>query len=311
MAKNQWDKEKVHFTKRARRGLFVLLILFILVAVFPRLYYNYIYTPKDYNVSYMESLRPKNEQQDTTEKYNRYQQPSTAFDPNTYLLEDWMEIGLSEKQANSILNYLKSGAVLKVKSDVKKLYVVDEELYEILEPKIDLPEALPSNTNYKEKALKAKKDNPLNLDSLNSYGEGNDPAKEMKPISINLASKQELMAISGIGKYTADEIIKMRENYGGIISPNQLLDIYRVDQERLDKITPYLIFDKSEVNKLNINTASEAQLRRHPLITRDMAKSIVFFRENHRKYEELSGLLLSPYIDREKLNALTPYLKTE
>src|SRR5690554_7902823 len=90
-------------------------------------------------------------------------------------------------------------------------------------------------------------------------------------MSINHASSRELQTIPGIGPFFAKEILKIRGNYGGFISSDQLLDIYRMDEEKLSEILPYLIIDPNEVNKLNVNTASEEQLRKHPLISRDMA----------------------------------------
>ncbi|HZH85959.1 MAG TPA: helix-hairpin-helix domain-containing protein [Brumimicrobium sp.] len=307
MAKKKWDSDWIHFSKRARRGIFVLLLLFVAVAVSPRLYYNYIYTPRDYNVK-ISAIDIPVEDSNYVEQ-SRYNQPKEMFDPNTYTLDEWMTVGLSEKQAKSILKYLNNGAQLKVKSDLKKLYVVDEVLYGLLEPKIDLPDAVertnyPKNKNY-DKYIRDSTYNKTQFDKKL------DETSEINPVSVNKASVRELQTIPGIGPFFAKEIIKIRESYGGIISSDQLLDIYKMDEEKLKEISPYLIIDKHEVNKLNINTASEEQLRQHPLISRDMAKSIVFFRENHKKYGSLNDLLLSPYIDIKVLKTISPYLKVE
>jgi DNA uptake protein ComE-like DNA-binding protein len=278
------------------------------VAVSPRLYYNYIYTPPNYDIKI--SSIDLSDQGNVGVLESRYNQPQELFDPNLYDQEDWVATGLSEKQAKSILKYLNSGARLKVKSDLKKLYVVDDELYTLLEPKIDLPD-----TVVQDKYVKSKRyDTSNSKDSAyneNQFVENLDEVEELSPVSVNKASSRELQSIPGIGPFFAKEIIKIRENYGGIISSDQLLDIYKMDEEKLKEILPYLIINKNEVNKLNINLASEEQLRNHPLISRDMAKSIVFFRENHRKYESLNDLLLSPYIDGSGLKQLSPYLKVQ
>lgn len=308
MAKKKWDSDWIHFSKRARRGIFVLLLLFVAVAVSPRLYYNYIYTPHDYNVKISAIDIPVEDSNNV--ELSRYSRPKEMFDPNTYTLDEWMTVGLSEKQAKSILKYLNNGAQLKVKSDLKKLYVVDEELYGLLEPKIDLPDAV-ERTNYPKNKKYDKSDFNDSTYNKNQFNEKLDETPEVNPVSVNKASVRELQTIPGIGPFFAKEIIKIRESYGGIISSDQLLDIYKMDEEKLKEILPYLIIDKHEVNKLNINTASEEQLRQHPLISRDMAKSIVFFRKNHKKYSSLNDLLLSPYIDGQVLKGISPYLKVE
>lgn len=308
MTKKKWDSGWIHFSKRARRGIIVLLIIFIIVAVSPRLYYNYIYTPPEYEIQ----IRPLNKLKKDKEKAlakkeasSRYSQPKDLFNPNNYSLEQWMNVGLSEKQASSILKYLSSGAVLKVKSDLKKLYVVDQELYDLLEPKVDLPDSLEKTiikdfSNDEVKYTQNKK-NEVNKESINV----------ITPVSINKASELELKKIPGIGQYYAEEIIKLREAYGGFISHNQLSGLYRMTQGKLDSLKPFLIINENEVRKLDVNTASEKQLRSHPLISHDIAKSIVYFREKHRPYRTIDEILLSPFIDGDKFKELAPYLKVE
>lgn len=312
MTKKNWDSDWIHFSKRARRGIIVLLLLFIAVAVSPRLYYNYFYTPTQYDIQIRPLIVDSNENDsvyDMEENGSRYNQPSALFDPNKYSLEDWMNVGLSEKQSASIMKYLGSGAILRVKSDLKKLYVVDDELYNLLEPKINLPDSLEKSLNAQySKESYSKSEKTVKQNQVETV---DGKQKVVEPVSINTASAWDLKKIPGIGPYFAKEIIKIRESYGGIISYQQLFDVYLMDEEKLEAIKPYLIIDDSEIRKLDINSASEKQLRDHPLISYDMAKSIVFFRENHRPYKRIDEVLLSPYIDSEKYKAIKPYLKVE
>ncbi|PWH85899.1 ComEA family DNA-binding protein [Brumimicrobium oceani] len=313
MTKKAWDSDWVHFSKRARRGIVVLLILFVAVAVTPRIYYNYFYTPPHYDVK-VRSIALAERSIDSidtkVEIASKYTEPSEMFNPNKYSLKQWMDVGLSEKQAASILKYLNSGAELKVKADLKRLYVVDDELYNILLPKLDLPDSLPT-PNYAEQQKPYKKYIEKSTSKKVEKTEAEGEKEAIKPISINTASDWDLKKIPGIGPYFAKEIIKTRDSYGGIVSYDQLFDIYLMDEEKIESIKPYLILDKSEVRKLNLNSASEKELRDHPLISFDMAKSIVFFRENHRPYKRIDEIILSPYIDGEKFKALKPFIKVE
>ncbi len=315
MTKKKWDSDWVHFSKRARRGIIVLLILFVAIAVTPRLYYNYFYTPPQYNVQInpltaaAEEEEIKDSIQNRNKKKNRFVQPSEMFNPNEYSLEEWMAIGLSEKQASSILKYLSFGSELRIKSDLKKLYVIDEELYVLLEPKIDLPDSIEDSSNF-DYAEKRYSKNDKSNHQIKEYPVES-KREEVEPISINTASAWDLKRIPGIGPYFAKEIIKIREAYGGIISFDQLFEVNSMDEEKLNALKPYLTIDESEVRKLNINTASEIELRNHPLINYNMAKSIVFFRENHRPYKRIDEVILSPYIDGDKFKALKPYLTVD
>lgn len=64
---------------------------------------------------------------------------SFRFNPNTASLDDFMRLGFSEKQAQSILNYREKGGRFRRKSDFAKSFVVADSVYKRLEPFIDIP----------------------------------------------------------------------------------------------------------------------------------------------------------------------------
>lgn len=310
----EWDKDWIHFSKRSRRGIFVLLGLFILIAVCPRLYYNYFASGSRYDIQITDLSEDKESPQSKNKEENTYYtQPKESFDPNQYTIDEWMAVGLSEKQAQSILNYLNTGAQFRIKSDVRKMYVIDSVLYKILLPKIDLPSSDASDKNYSSDKYE---ETVYNEQDTTYYQDENTSEKQLEnhkitPMLINKASSKDLQKIVGIGPFFAKEIVKMRNDYGGITNVNQLLDIYNMNQDKLDSIRPYLIIDKNHVKKININLATEEELVKHPLIYREMAHSIVYFRKNYKNYKSLDELLLSPYIDSKVLKELKPYLKVE
>ena len=309
----KWDEDWIHFSKRTRRGIFVLLILFVIISVSPRLYYNYFASVPEFNTHVTSLSDDKDDPIDQvkTEKSN-YIQPNESFDPNQYSLEEWKAVGLSQKQAQSILNYLNTGAQFRIKTDLKKLYVIDSNLYELLKPKMNLPDSFTSNDVPKDENDKfiSNERNTLYQKNQSRFLEQSKNEKR-EPIMINLASKKELENVPGIGPFFADEIIKMRNDFGGIINADELLEIYNMDKEKLDNILPFLIIDKEHVNRMNINLATEQELAKHPFISSEMAHSIVYFRKKYKKYESLDELLLSPYIDSKILKKLKPYLKVE
>lgn len=304
MGREKWDNDWLNFSKKARRGVIVLIGIFILVAISPRIYYHFFQPPIQYDVRYVD-LSDKSSMEDSKDTQTRYTAPEDSFDPNLYTVEEWMNVGLSEKQAQSILKYINKGGEIEIKEDLKKMFVVDDELYAVLEDKINLPTTRPKQ--HKREGIK-KEGFSTNYSDEKEKEEEVEEFKEIKPLSINTASKKELQRVKGIGPFFANEIIKLRERFGGLISPEQLLDIYNIDDEKLTAIEPFLIFDKNEVRKINVNTASKEQLKQHPWISSDMANSIVYFRENYQNYEALDELLLSPYINAKTLKRLTPYI---
>ena len=64
---------------------------------------------------------------------------SFTFNPNTVTREELVRLGLSERQAEVILNYREKGGKFRTKADFAKMYVVSDSLFERLEPFIDIP----------------------------------------------------------------------------------------------------------------------------------------------------------------------------
>jgi len=64
---------------------------------------------------------------------------SFPFDPNSVSIEDLQKLGFSLKQAQSIDNYRQKGGRFRRKSDFAKSYVVEDSVYQRLEPYITIP----------------------------------------------------------------------------------------------------------------------------------------------------------------------------
>lgn len=307
MSDDTWDNDWLVFSRKSRRGTLVLLLIFVLVAVAPRIYKNYFLTNSlDPEIKRLalsadtsKNKGPKQKEASNSNKNNskeggesdfQYNIPSSPFDPNEYTFDDWKKIGFSDKQVKSIMSYNKNGGAFKVKSDVNKLYVVDDDLYNQLSDKIDLPNALP----------------PKYVDA--SHPIENNTETERVDVNINTASIDELSEVPGIGPFFAKEILKIRENYGGIYDAKQLLEIYKMDKEKLADIEKYIIVDAKDIKKLNVNTATRDALLKHKEISWDIANSIVYIRERNGDYEKIDDLLKSVFINQEKLKLLQPYI---
>lgn len=83
-------------------------------------------------------------------------------------------------------------------------------------------------------------------------------------VDINVATVDELVAVPGIGRTTADRIVEFRARLGGYVSPRQLTGVWPVTAETFAMMEPYLTADSSRVVPVNVNSSNDTRMRRHP-----------------------------------------------
>ena len=65
-------------------------------------------------------------------------------------------------------------------------------------------------------------------------------------ININTASAEDLCAIPGIGKGTAEKIIAHRQEHGAFIVPEDLLNVQGIGEAKFNIIKDYITVDAGE-----------------------------------------------------------------
>lgn len=129
-----------HYSRGERRGTIALLILITLLLLFyfvSDFFGNDVSSSPDETefqekIALFEASKKEGKLADSLELF--------SFDPNLIGVEEWVHLGFTQKQAQSIENYKASGAEFRVKKDLLKLFMVDEYKYAQLEPYIDLPD---------------------------------------------------------------------------------------------------------------------------------------------------------------------------
>ena len=309
--KYTWFRTKIvdafDFNKAEQRGIILLLVL-LLILFFVRFAVHYFHKSKQSNETeivdlelflqqqhYRDSvLSIKNRENTATKNYYNTKKLTKKktlnpfpFDPNTLPLLGWVELGFSEKQAQQILNYQSKGGYFYEKTDLKKMYSITEEDYQVLENYIHI--------TRKEKE---KKEKPPFLHGI-------------QKVEINTADSFDLRKIPGIGPKTASQIIKYREKLGGYVAVNQLIEVYAIDSVRFLQISPHLHIDATLVQKININNASIKDLIRHPYIDYYLAKSIVIHRQKHGDYANVQEIKKAVLIYEELYLKIIPYLTVD
>ena len=98
-------------------------------------------------------------------------------------------------------------------------------------------------------------------------------------LKINSADTTELKSLPGIGSFFANNIVDYRNKLGGFINKQQLLEVYGLDSSRFEIISPCIILDSIEIQKIKVNHDDFKTILRHPYIEYEDVKKIVNYRE--------------------------------
>jgi DNA uptake protein ComE-like DNA-binding protein len=225
-------------------------------------------------------------QASSTKYYEKYQKTEKKFpepfpfDPNNTDKENFIKLGFSEKQAESIVKYRDKGAVFKTKQDLKKVFVVSDEIYAHLEAWITLPDGDVAELTASENIV----------------------------VELNTADTTSLKQIKRIGSYLAKRIVEYRQKLGGFYSVEQLLDINIIDKELLSDIAPYLVVDKGKIIKLDLNKSPFKDFTRHPYFEYYVVKAIFEYKDKNGAFSAVNDIRKIPLIYDDLYNKIDPYL---
>ncbi|WP_194777293.1 ComEA family DNA-binding protein [Pararhodonellum marinum] len=134
------------------------------------------------------------------------------------------------------------------------------------------------------------------------------PTPQQKNLTLAEVDSISLQVVSGIGATLAGRIVKYRENLGGFVRKEQLLEVYGLEQEVAMRVVDRFAFVPSNISKIKINESEVAELAKHPYITYGEAKVIVAYRKQHGPYDQADDLLKIRILSEDWVNRLKPYL---
>ena len=129
-------------------------------------------------------------------------------------------------------------------------------------------------------------------------------------LDLNHTDTTELQFIRGIGRYTAMQIIRYREQLGGYASPSQLTD-EAFSKLRLDTLLHHFTADSKDIQTIPVNSSSAERLQQHPYIRYQQAKAIYALRRKRTRLKSIEDLHDLPEFSENELKRLAPYLSFE
>lgn len=101
-------------------------------------------------------------------------------------------------------------------------------------------------------------------------------------VDLNAADSADFDGLPGIGGWFAAKMLEHRKALGGYSYKEQLMDIYRFDQEKFDGLSDLIVVDPAIVTPYPLWSLPADSLRMHPYIADyETARAIVLFRDNN------------------------------
>jgi DNA uptake protein ComE-like DNA-binding protein len=302
-----WLKDFFSFNNTERTGILSLLVVILIIAFLPRFFANYRQPESiDFTLfekdiaAFEEGLKADSlasrkqpeidfERVDHSVAENRLK--PIPFNPNELTSEGWKQLGLKDWQIKTILNYRSKGGKFRKKEDLKKIYGLTVAEYEILEPFVRVPEEI---ADTEKPVLKTDK-----------------PHYKQIIVDLNTADSVTLLELKGIGPSFARRIIKYRDILGGFYSVSQLMEVYGFDQQKYDLVAPNCITGNGPGKKINMNSVSTAELKKHPYFDFYSAKAIVDRRITKGRYTSVLQIKELQQISPEMFEKVKHYLSLE
>lgn len=203
------------------------------------------------------------------------------FDPNTTSDMDFYRLGLSEKQIETIRNYQKKGGSFRSNADFFKMWGLTDHQ----------KNALSDYIRIEKTEIEEQKIEPVAI----------------KAMDLNTADSTELELLPGIGDKLSKRIVKYRDMLGGFYSVTQLKEVYGLNEQTIQLITPSLTIDLSKIKKIDWNFADAFELSKHPYLRNNLSKQVVKFRSKNGSISNLEVLRDNMILNIDEYNRLKPY----
>jgi competence protein ComEA len=297
----QFSKDYLSFSKKERIGVFAIVLVIVIITIYSQIASSptsSIILADTAILASLDTLESKDQvlNNDDWNGQSSFKQTSQTteikpgklfnFDPNTLLLSGWLELGLKEKTANTILHYREKGGHFYKPEDLQKIWGLPKGFYERVKEHIVI-------ASDKKAATFTTTTKPNMERSWN--------------IDINIADTTTLIELPGIGSKLAARILNFRNKLGGFYTIDQVGETYGLPDSTFQKIKSYL-HNSSPVRKININTATKDELKLHPYIRWNLANAIVEYRNQHGNFKDVNELRNIMMIDEKTLQKIIPYL---
>jgi DNA uptake protein ComE-like DNA-binding protein len=212
------------------------------------------------------------------------------FNPNYITDYKGSKLGMSIEEIDRLLNFRKTNQYVNSALEFQKVTQVSDSLLNAISPYFKFPDW-------------------VNKSKAKSYKPFEKKIEKLVPLDINLATKEDLIKIYGIGPALSDRILKQKELFGGFVSMKQMDDVWGLSPEVIENLNKHFkIASSPKIKKIDINNSSIKELLLFPYFKYALAKAIVTYRSMNGDFKNFEDLTRINGFPIEKLDIIILYL---
>jgi DNA uptake protein ComE-like DNA-binding protein len=273
-----WKKIVRNFMafQRSDRSAIIIIGFFILIVVVANLIVLQMHPKSSSDFSEVKAIINSWEMA-RAEKVHSKNAVFFHFDPNTVSKEALDSLSIPKFIKQNISSYRKAGGEFKTSSDVRKIYGMNDSIFNLLEEYILISPKPESNGTYSKPITKRQ------------------PLSPFDPNTIDF----DRLCDYGFSEFQAGNLVKYRNSGGVFYKSFDLLKIYGIDSAFLMRINQFVQierkdeepdFGKNETLKIELNAADSSDLVQLKGIGPAYANRIIKYRE-----------LLGGYYNKEQI----------
>jgi DNA uptake protein ComE-like DNA-binding protein len=215
------------------------------------------------------------------------------FNPNFITDFKGYKLGMSVDEIDRLLSFRKQNKFVNSAQEFQAVTKVSDSLLKAISPFFKFPDWVNNKSNNYQSYSKTAFQKP----------------EKIKTLDINLATKEDLMKVYGIGDKISDRILEQKQKLGAFVSMDQMNDIWGLSAQVIEKLkVSFEVRSVTNAKKININNASVKELAQFSFFKYQLAKDIVIYRTMNGdiKIEDLSKIKGFPI---DKLTIIALYLE--
>ena len=281
------------FSREHRSGIFLLFVIIILVQLGYFFFGNY-FRATEINKEDKAWLLVQNEIDSLKSIQATKKDTIYPFNPNYITDYKGYKLGMSIQEIDRLQAYRKKGKFVNSAKEFQQVTQVSNALLVKDSPFFKFPDWVKNKgtaTSEKfHKFLPKEKEKIIQKD-------------------INSATREDLIAVYGIGEKLADKILQEKEKFGSFVSMEQFQFIWGISPEALADIEKrFAVKTQTGLQKIAINDLSQKELAKFPYFNYSLAKEIIIYRTMNNRIKNVDDLTKIKGMPNEKIKIIALYL---